>query len=172
MFRARRLLILCCFSLTMCATKPQTGVMAADWTPPEASGIPAQRVIIAWESDSRTTGNMTFTLGRGGQRYVGSYLLLEKTTSHVDIQPLYNIWDSADFGPYTAAAEGFPWFEPVWGISTWVHHYDGRVVVGLHGNRNGSARCRFTLSNTEHGLVGGGKGQCQVDDGGHLDVRF
>ena len=87
MFRTCTCLIMCWFTLTACASKPQTGIMAADWTPPPGSEVPRQKVTIAWESRAATTGNMTFTLGRGGQRYIGSYLLIEKTTSHLDIQP-------------------------------------------------------------------------------------
>jgi hypothetical protein len=171
MFQTRVLLVLFSFSLIVCASKPQTGILAADWTPPQGSGLPEQRVTIAWESGTPTTGNMTFTLGRGGQRYIGSYLLIEQTTSHVSVQPLYNIWDTGSFNHWSAPGVG-PWFEPGWAMSTWMEHYDGRVVVGLHGNRDGNARCHFRLSNTEVGMPGGGTGECQVDDGGSLDVRF
>ena len=96
MFRKRVVLALCAmcaFHISSCASKPQTGIMAAKWTPPAKSDIPVQTVTIAWESDTSTTGQMTFTLGRGGQRYVGSYLLLENTESHLEAQPLYDIWD-------------------------------------------------------------------------------
>ena len=171
MFRTCTCLVLCWFTLTACASKPQTGIMAADWTPPKGAAIPEQRVTIAWESRTPTTGNMTFTLGRGGQRYIGSYLLIENTSSHIDIRPLYNIWETGSFGAWSVGAAN-PWFEPGWVMSTWVQHYDGRVVVGLHGNRDGNARCHFTLSNTKIGMPGGGTGECQVDDGSYLDVRF
>ncbi len=167
----RLLLITCSLALTMCAARPQTGIMTADWTPPIGSGIAKQKVIIGWESHSHTTGNMTFTLGAGGEHYVGSYLLIEKTASHVNVQPLYDVWDRNEFSEWTGSGAA-SWFEPAWGISTWVEHYDGRVVVGLHGNRNGTARCHFTLTDTSHGLLGGGEGECQVDDGSHLDIRF
>ena len=172
MFRRPALIALCAFSLSACASKPQTGIMAADWTPPAKSDIPAQRVTIAWESDSRTTGQMTFTLGRGGQRYVGSYLLLENTESHLEAQPLYDIWDNNGFDAITYTGAPIPWFQPAWGLNTFVKHYNGRVVVGLHGNRGGNARCKFTLADTEAGMPGGGTGECQVDDGSHLSVRF
>lgn len=171
MFPTRAWLAMCIFALTVCASKPQTGIMAADWTPPPDSEVPRQKVTIAWESRAATTGNMTFTLGRGGQRYIGSYLLIEKTTSHLDIQPLYRIWDTGGFAAWSATGAS-PWLEPSWGMSSWVEHYDGRVVVGLHGNRDGNARCHFTLSNTRVGMPGGGTGECQIDDGGYLDVRF
>jgi hypothetical protein len=171
MFRARASLAVCIFALTVCASRPQTGIMAADWTSPTGSGIPEQKVTIAWESRTSTTGSMTFTLGRGGQRYIGSYLLIENTASHLELEPLYHIWDPGSFEAWPVTAAD-PWLGPGWGMSTWVQHYDGRVVVGLHGNRGGNARCHFTLSNTELGMPGGGTGECQVDDGGDLDVRF
>jgi len=166
-------LVLCCLALALgaCATTRQTGIMAADWTPPADSDLAEQTVTIAWESGSRTTGDMTFTLGRGGQRYIGSYLLLEKTTSEFDAQPAYDIWRADGFSSVTAAVVN-PWFPPGWGVTDFVQHYDGRVVVGLHGNRDGNARCHFTLADTEAGIPGGGTGECQVDDGGHLSVRF
>ena len=171
MFWTNALLVLCSLALTVCASSPQTGNMAADWTPQAGSGIPRQKVTIAWESGTSSTGNMTFTLGRGGQRYIGSYLMIEKTASHVEVQPFYDIWDTGSFDPWSSA-RGDRWFEPGWGVSAWVEHYDGHVVVGLHGDRDGNARCYFTLANTEVGIPGGGTGKCQVDDGGYLDVRF
>ena len=167
----RTLLAMFIFTLTACASPPQTGIMAADWTPPTGSETPRQKVTIAWESRTSTTGNMTFTLGRGGQRYIGSYLLLESTASHVDIQPLYRIWDTGGFEAWSASGAS-PWLEPGWAMSNWVEHYDGRVVVGLHGNRDGNARCQFTLRNTSVGMPGGGTGECQIDDGGHLSAHF
>ncbi|MCH2170516.1 hypothetical protein MK489_07010 [Myxococcota bacterium] len=170
MFRSSVLLALFPLALIACATTPQTGIMPARWTPPKDSGIPEQTVTIAWESTAAKHGDMTFTLGRGGQRYVGSYLLMEQTASHLEVQPLYQIWDSASFGGWGDV--GDPWFVPGWNVNAWVRHYDGRVVVGLHGNRGGNARCHFTLSNTEVGIPGGGTGECQISDGGHLSVRF
>ena len=170
MFCARALLVLCIFTLMACASPLQTGIMSADWTPPADSGIPEQKVTIAWESTAATNGSMTFTLGRGGQRYVGSYLLIEQTSSHVQMQPLYQVWNSGSFGTWSALSD--PWFVPGWTMSVWVRHYDGRVLVGLHGNRGGNARCHFTLSNTEVGIPGGGTGECQVDDGGRLSAHF
>ena len=173
MLRSRTSLVLCCLALALvaCVSKPQTGLMVADWTPPAGSGIAQQRVTIAWESGTLTTGNMTFTLGRGGQRYVGSYLLIENTTNHLEVQPTFDLWDADSFSMGSAPAAN-SWFAPGWGVSDFVQHYDGRVVVGLHGNHDGNARCHFTLTDTNVGIPGGGSGECQVDDGGHLAVRF
>lgn len=154
-----------------CASRPEAGIMEADWTPPEDSGIAQQRVTIAWESRKPTVGSMTFTLGRGGQRYVGSYLLLEQNRSEVQAEPLYQIWQSASFETWSATGAN-PWFVPGWDLDVWIQHYDGRVVVGLHGNSGGSARCHFTLADTDVGIPGGGTGECQVSDGGHMAVRF
>ncbi|MDG2335094.1 MAG: hypothetical protein P8Q97_12770 [Myxococcota bacterium] len=157
--------------LAMCAYSPQTGIMTADWKPPAKSKDQPQKVMIAWESESRITGSMTFTLGRGGQRYVGPYMLIEKTTSHVAAQSLYGLWDDGIYDSWSVTGVN-PWFEPGWGVSFWVSHYDGHVVSGLDGNRGGKARCRFTLANTEHGIPGGGTGKCQLSDGGLLDASF
>jgi len=157
--------------LVSCAFRPQTGIMAADWSPAAKSGDQPQKIIIAWESESENTGSMTFTLGPGGQRFVGPYMLLETTVQHVETQPLYSLWDSPNFSSW-AASDSDDWFSPGWGVTAWVDHYDGRVVSGLHGNRGGSARCHFTLSDTAAGLTGGGSGECQLSDGGLLKADF
>ena len=171
MTRYRALSLLSALALAACASTPQTGMMAADWTPPAKSGIAAQKVIIAWESESDITGNMTFTLGAGGQRFVGPYMLLETIVQHVETQPLYNLWDSPTFDQWAAGGSDY-WFSPGWGVTAWADHYNGRVVSGLHGDRGGSARCHFTLSNTGAGLPGGGTGECQLSDGGLLQASF
>ena len=171
MTRSLALCLASAVALAACATAPQTGMMTADWTPAAKSGIEEQKVIIAWESESDHTGNMTFTLGRGGQRFVGPYMLLETTVQHVETQPLYGLWDSPNFDEWAVGGSD-AWFSPGWGVTAWVDHYDGRVVSGLNGNRGGSARCHFTLSNTAAGLPGGGTGECQVSDGGLLKASF
>lgn len=165
------LLALCSIALVACASAPKTGIMVAQWDPSKKSGESPQKVMIAWHSESSLTGSMTFTLGPGGQRYVGPYLLLEKTVAHMATQPFYDAWDSASFRGWGAGGID-PWFEPGWGMSVWVNHYDGRVVSTLQGNRGGSARCHFTLKQTNLGVAGGGTGQCQVSDGGLLDATF
>jgi len=147
----------------------QSGIMAGSWTPPEGSEIPKQMVTIAWEATGPTVGDMTFTLGKGGERYRGSYLLIQKTKVGSNAQNLYDVWAQPVWvGAHPTAA----WFEPGWGFDTFVQHYDGRVVVGLKGDKGDSARCRFTLTNTDAGMPGGGTGECQISDGGSLDVHF
>jgi len=158
-------------SVLACASKPQTGIMVAQWTPPAKSSAPAQKIMIAWESNSHTTGDVTFTLGPGGQRYVGTYVLVEDSVRHVAMQPLYDVWQAGSFDEYGIGGMD-PWFEPAWGMSTWVDHYNGRVVAALNGNRGGSARCKFRLTNTEAGMPAGGTGQCQLSNGGQLEVDF
>jgi hypothetical protein len=171
MFRKRFFLALCCLGLAACASSRPMGIMTADWVPGEKSKFSAQKVMIAWESESAITGSMTFTLGKGGQRYVGPFLLIEKSVGHVETQPFYDAWDSASYGAWDVGGVN-PWFEPGWGISVWVDHYDGRIISTLQGDRGGSARCHFTLSHTSAGLPGGGSGECQVSDGGVLDATF
>ena len=171
MHPVRVLFVMCSLAFVACASATHTGIMVAQWEPSKKSDKPAQKVMVAWESESSLTGSMTFTLGPGGQRYVGPYLLLEKSVSHVAMVPFYDAWDSASFRGWGAGGID-PWFEPGWGISVWVDHYDGRVVSTLQGNRGGSARCHFTLKLTESGIPGGGTGKCQISDGGLLDVAF
>lgn len=171
MFRSRVFMAVCCLGLTVCASSRPMGIMAANWVPPAKSAFPEQKVMIAWEAESAITGSMTFTLGKGGQRFVGPFLLIEKSVGHVETLPFYDAWDSASYGAWEVGGIN-PWFQPGWGISVWVDHYDGRIVSSLQGNRGGSARCHFTLSNTSAGLPGGGSGECQVSDGGLLDASF
>ena len=171
MSQSRLLIAACCLLLTVCASSPRSGIMVADWTPPAKAEAKPQKVMIPWESNSRITGQMTFTLGPKGQRFVGDYVLIEKTQGHVAATPLYDAWEAGSFDGWTMGAVD-PWFEPSWGMSVWVDHYDGRVVALLSGNRGGQARCHFTLRVTEAGLEGGGTGECQVNDGGHLAASF
>jgi hypothetical protein len=166
----RPVFLLLVAALAACASPPQTGIMAARWTPPADSQIPEQTVTIAWESEQSTNGQMTFTLGRGGERYVGSYILIENTTSELAVQPLYSVWESGSGAAWAVGSRD--WFVPGWSLNSFVRHYNGRVVVGLHGDRGDSARCHFTLADTEAGIPGGGTGACAVSDGGQLTVRF
>ena len=46
------------------------------------------------------------------------------------------------------------------------------VVALLQGNRGRTIRCRFTLLYAAGGMQDGGTGQCEVDTGERIDVRF
>jgi len=169
--RVCALFVLSILFLVACASTPQTGIMVAEWTPSVKSDSAAQKIMIAWESESRANGNMTFTLGPGGERYVGTYLLVENSVRHVAMQPLYDVWEAGSFDEWGIGGMD-PWFDPAWGMTTWVDHFDGRVVAALRGNRSGNARCKFRLADANAGLPGGGSGECQLDDGGRLEARF
>ena len=48
----------------------------------------------------------------------------------------------------------------------------GEVVANLKGPRGERMRCRFTLSNQDAGMAGGGRGACQLAEGGTVEAIF
>lgn len=148
--------------------REETGIMAGEWKPPGSAA--AQPVTVAWQARRRTEGQMTFTLGPGGERFEGSYLLIEKTTAKLQVQPMYQAWQA--FGIQDGAVPGTGWLVPAADVDWYVQRYDGHVVASLTGDRGDHARCRFDLADTGAGIPGGGTGECQLSDGGSLSVRF
>jgi hypothetical protein len=157
-------------ALSAFASRPETGIMAAEWTPPAGSGASPQTVTIPWESRTPAKGTMRFILGPGGERFIGTYVLVEKTSVEAEVGPMYQAWQS--FGVQEGAVAGSGWFVSGWTVDAYVQHYDGHVLAQLEGDRGHTARCRLDLGDTNAGIPGGGTGECQVSDGGSLKVRF
>ena len=75
--------------------------------------------------------------------------------------PRWHPWEP--FGP--------PWVEEG-DHTTFVRNYSGKVVATLFGDKDNTMRCRFQLTNPEAGLSSGGVGECQISNGGKIDVEF
>ena len=56
--------------------------------------------------------------------------------------------------------------------TAFVRNHSGKVVTTLFGDKGNTMRCRFRHTNPEAGLSSGGVGECQVSNGGKIDVQF
>jgi len=50
--------------------------------------------------------------------------------------------------------------------------YTGKVVAYLPGNQGRAMRCRIRSNRPEGGFLQGAAGECQVSDGGSVDLDF
>ena len=166
--------------LTSACTTPQTGVIAGQWTPP---GKAPEPVPISWESEGDTQGRMFITLGRGGERFHGTYVRVTSGTKLETVQPIL-----ADWGPLWEGYDGGLGVDPWWWgpadgmpmggymnaayYPVFVRQYSGKVVATLFGNQGHSMRCRFTLVRPQEGLMGGGVGACESSTGSKIAARF
>lgn len=169
--------LLAAFTLAACASTPQTGIIAARWTPAGGSTLP---VTLSWESQDDTHGVIHATLGPGGEHFRGHYVRVTAQTHVNAVMPIVGGWGPVWSG-YTWGPAVDPWW---WGAgampatygteyySGFVRAYTGKVVATLFGNHGHSMRCRFTLNDPGLGLVGGGVGQCQTSNGSTLDAQF
>lgn len=172
-----------------CVTKPQTGIIAAQWEP-KAAGDPSEHVMFVWESRNSIDGIIRVQLGPGGERYAGQYIRVTGETKQTIVEPIIGGWGPIWSGYGQGAGfEGDPGIDPwYWGTGqNWntggygtayasfqgfVMTYSGKVVATLYGKGDHSMRCRFTLDEPNQGLLGGGKGQCQTSDGGKVEANF
>jgi len=178
MMAAGRLsMLLVTLMLAGCATSPQTGIIAARWTPPHQATVP---VTLSWESSDDTHGHIFATLGAGGEHFHGQYVRVTQQTEVDAIAPIVGgwgpIWSGYAWGPGVD-----PWYWGAPGVpgaygsayySGFVTAYTGKVVATLFGNHGHSMRCRFTLNEPYEGLIGGGVGECQTSDGAEIDAEF
>lgn len=162
-----------------CAT-PQTGIISARWTPP---GKASEPIVISWESENQTQGRMFVQLGKGGERFRGSYVRVSAGTKVEAVQPIIAgwgpVWGDYDWGdgfdPWGWGPDGgMPLGGYVGGAAfpVFIREYTGKVVATLFGNEGHSMRCRFTLAKPEQGLMGGGVGACQSSTGSKISARF
>lgn len=148
----------------------KTGMLAARWTPPEGQGETRQ-VPFSYDVTKKSRGTMSTTLGKGGERFHGGYVRLEHGSRDPFVDNVYEGWaipDWAVFGPDGGAgwvATGVSWTE-------FARLYTGQVVASLEGDRGHHMRCKLELYAPQAGLAGGGKGACQVSDGGTLELSF
>jgi len=165
-FAAALILVLACASETRPKAPAEEGMMSARWTP---SGGVTQSVPISWESSSSSHGTMHATLGKGGEHFNGKYVRIELGQPKAVVTNIYTDWNSEIWNGYVwdPVVEG-----EVLDYDVFVNHYSGKVLATLFGDRGNSMRCRFTLQDPERGLLQGGVGECQVSDGGKLDVEF
>ncbi len=162
-----------------CATTPQTGVIAAHWTPPGKSSEP---IVLGWESESKNTGRIFCTLGRGGQRFTGHYIRIVAGTKVETVAPVLDtwgpIWSGYDWGGANDSWWWGPAGEPMGEYMAssyypiFVQEYTGKAVASLIGDKGDTMRCRFTLRRPQEGLMGGGTGECQTSNGSRISADF
>ena len=131
-----------------------TGSMTGQLSSP---GAPTRPVTLTYDIDrSGESGYLSLTLP-GGESFNGPF---------------------ARIGSAAAVAPGLDidvsvvdWGE---GADTWTFGAtdSDKVVALLQGNQGHKVRCRFTLLYPAGGLSSGGSGECQVNTGETIDVRF
>jgi hypothetical protein len=133
-----------------------------------APGEPVTGVVFSFQSDRFGEGGRLSAALPGGEYFSGRYLQITSTSTADVVQPISMFW-----GPrwHHWGAFGPPWMEE--GDHTaFVRTYSGKVVATLFGDKGNTMRCRFQLTNPEAGLSSGGVGECQVSNGGQIDVQF
>jgi hypothetical protein len=120
-------------------------------------------VAFAWKStNGGTTGTMTATLD-GRQTFTGPYAQITKEVQNPDAGPM-----NAPYPFGSAEWDGWEAFEN----PAFVTEYLNRVVAHLQSADGHRMRCRFNLNTPLEGMPGGGRGECQLDNGRSIDAVF
>ena len=134
-----------------CAT---TGSMTGQISDP---GAPSRSVTLSYVTDrSGESGYLSLTLP-GGESFNGPFARIGSAAA---VAPGLDIdYSVVDWGE---------------GADTWTFGAtdSDKVVALLQGSRGGKIRCRFTLLYPAGGMRSGGTGECQVNTGEQIDVRF
>ena len=146
----------------------ETGLLPARWTP--AAG-PSVEVPFSFEAGGSSAGELFTTLGAGGERFRGRYLLLEESTAGHLVTQVYDGWSAPEWSVWEREPDG-GWTAEATSYGDFARFYTGRVVAYLPGSAGHAMRCRFSLSRPGDGFLGGGTGECQTSDGGRVDLAF
>ena len=134
-----------------CAT---SGSMTGQISDP---GVSSQSVTLSYVTDrSGESGYLSLTLP-GGESFNGPFARIGSAAA---VAPGLDIdYSVVDWGE---------------GADTWTFGPtdSDKVVALLQGSRGGKIRCRFTLLYPAGGMRSGGTGECQVNTGEQIDVRF
>jgi len=151
------------------SSAPERGILAGTWRPsPEREAT----VTLSWTATDPVHGVVHTTLGEGGEHFRGQYArVLERhgERTHVVVTAIHGEWLDERWS-------GRPWadadYVKIVEYPAFTRHYAGRVLATLEGDRGHHMRCRLLLDDPDAGLMAGGRGHCQVSDGGTIDVRF
>ena len=116
----------------------------------------------AWKSTDDRTGTLTATLSNG-DTFSGPFFQVTRDTRVETLAPLWYGWA----GPW----RGWPYWGP-YPDRAFVTHYSGRVVANLADTAGDHMRCHFSLMHPQHGMAGGGQGECQMPSGQTIDATF
>lgn len=142
-------------------------MLPAHWT---AADGKSEAVPFSFEAENSGQGRMFTTLGRGGEHFEGTYLRVEPATKgHIIFTKIYEGWSGPEWAVWQRDADG-RWTET--SSSDFAHRYTGKVLASLRGSASHAMRCRFTLKDPVAGLLHGGGGECQISDGGHIELEF
>jgi hypothetical protein len=123
------------------------------------AGKPAGPIQMTWKSERFGFGGTISTALPTGEVFTGKYVQVTSETTADTVEPFFMGW-----GPY---------WGPDWGdATTFATNYSGKVIANLFGDRGDSMRCRFTLTDPDAGMEGGGVGECQVTGGIRIDAQF
>jgi hypothetical protein len=133
-----------------------------------ASGQPPVAVTFSFQSDRFGEGGTLSVRLPNGEHFSGRYLQVTSTSTADVVRPITIFWGPRwhHWGPF-----GGPWFDES-DYTSFVTNYSGRVVATLFGDKGDTMRCRLQLINPQAGLGQGGVGECNVSNGGTIDVQF
>lgn len=146
----------------------KTGMLPARWTPRDGKTV---AVPFSYEARSEEAGTLFTTLGKGGRRFQGKYVRVEKSTKGHLITAIYDGWAGPEWEAWQHDADG-RWTATGVSLGDFTHFYTDRVVAVLSSSDGGSMRCQITLQQPRVGFLGGGSGSCQITDGGRLTLEF
>lgn len=157
---------------TACSGTPSsptsTGMLAARWIPLEG---PSQEVPFSFEGEGTSTGFLFTTLGKGGEHFRGSYVLLQESTQGHLVTAIYDGWSTPEWNLWEKEPDGH-WTAKATTYGEFADFYTGKVVAYLPGSRGDAMRCRITLNQPEGGFLTGGSGACQTTSGSRVDLDF
>lgn len=141
----------------------QKGSMQAVETAGSDVGAP---VVMRWSSPEgeRVTGTLTATLP-SGETFRGPYIQVADGVSNQDLEPYWTGWSGSQWGTWPQD------WSPMT-TATFQMKYADRVIANMKGDQGGKMRCRFLLDDSDAGLAGGGKGECQTGDGAVVVATF
>jgi hypothetical protein len=116
----------------------------------------------AWRSSDDRTGTLTANLSNGDS-FSGPFFQVTHDTRVETLTPLWYGWRDT--------WRGWPYWGP-YPDTAFVTHYNGRVVANLQDAADEHMRCHFHLMHPQHGMAGGGEGQCQLPSGQTIDATF
>jgi hypothetical protein len=123
-------------------------------------------VNFTWKSSDSVSGSMNATLS-DGKTFAGQFYQITSDTTIDNLGPLWAGWDGYGRRGYWGGDWGF------WDAGPeFITQYSGKVVANLSSSDGKHMRCKFQLVHPSDGMVGGGRGQCQMPQGTTIETTF
>jgi hypothetical protein len=150
--------------LAACQSAPVQGVLPALWIAPDGRRLEVPFSFVG----SGGSGEVFTRLGPGGEEFRGPWVAVGVADAPGLVERTYDAWASTEWEAWNSAPGSGEWHATGGSVEEFATFYGGKAVATLAGSAGHSVRCIFEPADSAEAGLAGGRGACQISDGGRI----